>query len=171
MISLQAQILGMIQRIQSIYFLISILIGGALFFIPLASVETSVLEGVAVPEDIVQLYTRGYHSLQERLYELMPTYMLITALALHIVVTLAALLLYKNRSLQIKVAAGAAVTMIAFFGMMFYYAEAMVEVTKAAGVDYGLGTFLPGISLILIWMALKAIKKDDELIKSVDRLR
>lgn len=161
----------MIQRIQSIYFIITILFGAALFFIPLASVESSVLEGIAVPEDIVQLYARGYHSSLDRLYELMPTYMLMIALGLHLVVAIAALLLFKNRGLQIKLAAGAAVTLIAFFGLMFYYAEAMVEATGAIGVDYGLGTFLPAISLILIWMALKAIKKDEELVKSVDRLR
>lgn len=161
----------MIQRIQSIYFIITILIGAALFFIPLASVESSVLEGIAVPEDIVQLYARGYHSSLDRLYELMPTYMLMITLGLHLVVAIAALLLFKNRGLQIKLAAGAAVTLIAFFGLMFYYAEAMVEATGAIGVDYGLGTFLPAISLILIWMALKAIKKDEELVKSVDRLR
>ncbi len=37
--------------------------------------------------------------------------------------------------------------------------------------EKGIGMFLPAISIVLLVLANKAIKKDEELVKSVDRLR
>jgi hypothetical protein len=37
--------------------------------------------------------------------------------------------------------------------------------------EKGIGMFLPIISIVLLVMANKAIKKDEALVKSVDRLR
>jgi ABC-type polysaccharide transport system permease subunit len=37
--------------------------------------------------------------------------------------------------------------------------------------EKGIGIFLPIISIVLLALANKAIKKDEDLVKSVDRLR
>ena len=37
--------------------------------------------------------------------------------------------------------------------------------------EKGIGMFLPAISIVLLVLANKAIKKDEDLVKSVDRLR
>ena len=38
-------------------------------------------------------------------------------------------------------------------------------------IHYKLTIILPAIAIILTYLALKAIKKDDKLVKSVDRIR
>jgi hypothetical protein len=38
-------------------------------------------------------------------------------------------------------------------------------------VEYGLGTYLLFLPLILNYLAIKAIRKDEELVRSADRLR
>jgi len=37
--------------------------------------------------------------------------------------------------------------------------------------EKGIGMFLPIVSIVLLVLANKAIKKDEDLVKSVDRLR
>jgi hypothetical protein len=38
-------------------------------------------------------------------------------------------------------------------------------------IDYGLGMYLPVIALAFTFLANRGIKKDEDLVKSVDRLR
>jgi ABC-type polysaccharide transport system permease subunit len=42
---------------------------------------------------------------------------------------------------------------------------------ETAVSEKGIGIYLPIISIVLLALANKAIKKDEELVKSVDRLR
>jgi hypothetical protein len=55
-------------------------------------------------------------------------------------------------------------------GLLFYTADAI-----SSGLDqkvvYKIGTYLPLLQVIFIFLAHQAIKKDDELVKSADRLR
>ena len=86
----------------------------------------------------------------------------------------AALLRYKNRKSQmllVKLAALDVVLMLVAFSYVHYQ---NIESFKQAGdvlMSYDLGTAFPIIAIVLLWMAHRAIKMDDDLVKSVDRLR
>lgn len=93
-----------------------------------------------------------------------------TTLTLTMILSIVAVFLYKNRVLQLNVVKGAT------------YSE-IVALGSSTGVLFsmgGIGIFLwpelLSMSLILLcliflWMAGKGIKKDEELVQSMDRIR
>lgn len=135
----------MIQRIQSVYLLLVALLNLAVFFTP--------------------LYRHAVYD---------PAAWIGKGLALTLtavlIIALAAIFLYKNRTTQLKVVKFATYIQITALGF-------------AAGVLFslgGFGTFLwreilssgvIGLGLIFLWLAGRAIKQDEELVKSMDRIR
>ena len=54
---------------------------------------------------------------------------------------------------------------------LFVYHSLKVSGETALVSEKGIGMFLPIISIVMLALANKAIKKDEDLVKSVDRLR
>lgn len=74
--------------------------------------------------------------------------------------------LFKNRGLQMKLCILSMVLTIAVAGLIPY------EMTQLAAVSNpGIGTYGLIIPLLFNFLARKGIKKDDDLVKSVDRIR
>jgi 4-hydroxybenzoate polyprenyltransferase len=134
-----------IQRPQTIYLLIAALTNFAVFFTPIYSESMN---------DPVQWIGFG----------------LATTLTLTMILSIVAIFLFKNRMLQLKVVKGATYSQIVALG-------------SATGVVFsmgGIGAFLwPELlsillivlCLVFLWMAGKNIKKDEELVQSMDRIR
>ena len=85
------------------------------------------------------------------------------------VLSLIAIFLFKNRQLQFVLGRINILLNFILLGVFVYWSltvsgEAMVS-------EKGIGMFIPVISIVLLVMANKAIKKDEDLVKSVDRLR
>lgn len=93
---------------------------------------------------------------------------------LSIVTTIAVIARYKNRKAQMKLANVAMLDMVVVFAAFGYLHYRQIE-AFGVGVEmelsYDLAPALPIVALVLIWMAKKAIKKDEDLVRSVDRLR
>ncbi|MGM0565452.1 MAG: DUF4293 domain-containing protein [Bacteroidota bacterium] len=90
-----------------------------------------------------------------------------------LILNVIALLSYKNRIKQIKLTQVSILLNILFIvGLMFYYVPTIEENTSTA-VDYteSIGIYLPLISLVFTLIAQHFIKKDEKLVRSVDRLR
>jgi 4-hydroxybenzoate polyprenyltransferase len=95
---------------------------------------------------------------------------LASTLTLTMILAVVAIFLYKNRVLQLKIVKGATYSQIIALG-------------SSTGVVFsmgGIGTFLwPELlsillivlCLVFLWMAGKNIKKDEELVQSMDRIR
>ena len=63
-------------------------------------------------------------------------------------------------------------TMIFNFILLGFFVYRSLNLSGETMVsEKGIGMFLPAISIILLVLANKAIKKDEDLVKSVDRLR
>lgn len=81
-----------------------------------------------------------------------------------------AIFLFKKRSRQIRVTWIAfilkAILALGLFSMFIYFKYMM-----NSWVGYGSAVLMPLLGLILDFLAIKAIKKDDALIKSLDRIR
>ncbi|MDT0293265.1 DUF4293 domain-containing protein [Mesonia ostreae] len=136
----------MIQRIQSIYlFLIIIIIGLGSYFLSLWTNESG--ESVYI---IDRLYVLG-------------------AFALSAVLALISIFLYKNRKLQFVVNRLNIILNFILLGFFVYWSLMVPGEMQIS--ENGIGMFLPIISIVLLVMANKAIKKDEALVKSVDRLR
>jgi hypothetical protein len=89
-----------------------------------------------------------------------------------ILVSLAAIFLFKNRSLQLRMGLLAIVIsiLIPVVAFLLIYTEKTASINTAQ-IDDGMGLYLPVLALLFAIVANRFVKKDDKLVKSMDRLR
>ena len=137
----------MIQRIQTIYlFLAFVLTGVLLFFIPLWTTSDS----------------KEYFFMQSQVYTVL--------LGLSTTLTLLSIVSYKKRQNQFVIGRLNIILNLILLGLFVYRSLNLSGETPAVS-EKGIGMFLPVVAIVLLVLANKAIKKDEDLVKSVDRLR
>jgi hypothetical protein len=82
---------------------------------------------------------------------------------------LVAIFLYTNRKLQTVINRLNIILNFVLLGVFVYRALTMSGATAVA--EKGIGTFIPILTIVLLVLANRAIRKDELLVKSVDRLR
>ncbi|WP_322549520.1 DUF4293 domain-containing protein [Flavobacterium psychraquaticum] len=136
----------MFQRIQTVYMLISAIITGGLPFVFPLWTDNQKNE-VFFTSSII------YISL----------FVLSTVLAIYSIIN------FKKRQHQFVLNR---LNMIFNFILLGFFVYWSLNLSGEALVsEKGIGMFLPAISIVLLVLANKAIKKDEDLVKSVDRLR
>ncbi len=85
------------------------------------------------------------------------------------VLSLFTIFLFKNRKLQFVL--GRLNIILNFFLLGFFVYLSLNLSGETVVSEKGIGMFLPIISIVFLALANKAIKKDEDLVKSVDRLR
>lgn len=117
-------------------------------------------------------YTLINTEIQGSLHSVNPIYGIASVAGLTSLMALVNIFLYKKRKLQIKIG------YITIGLILFFYFTAIVyflsitghyENAELIGVKYGI--ILPIIALILNVMAISGIKKDEKLVKSLNRIR
>ncbi len=155
----------MIQRIQSIYLLLAALCSGLLLAAPLYNIETATAT--------YQLFLGG-------MVQTNPKDTILTSqpaiLAVGILLTLfpiIILFLYKKRQVQMRLAVSAMMANTAMLLLLVGIVNKSIEHITELHVKetYGFGLILPALSIVFLFLANKAIRKDDNLIRSADRLR
>ena len=85
------------------------------------------------------------------------------------VLSLITIFMYKNRKSQFVLGR---LNIILNFILLGFFVYLSLNVSGETAVsEKGIGMFLPIVSIVLLALANKAIKKDEDLVKSVDRLR
>lgn len=136
----------MIQRIQSIYLLLVFLISGVLsLFIPL----WKNMEGISV------------YAAQNQWH--------VALFGLTAALSVFSLLSYKKRQTQFVYNRINILLNFILIGLFVYQTLTLSGETNVS--EKGIGMFLPLVSIILLVLANKAIKKDEDLVKSADRIR
>ncbi len=144
----------MIQRIQSIWLLLSA-IGFGLNFVPSLFLLKTKTAGEGVLAD--QMVQVTEHNLT-----------LIGSIAA-IVLILIAIFLYANRPLQLIVSnLGSICFIVTALGGAAWLCQSQ---GKFEEITPGIGFFSGFLGIICIWLATRAIKNDEKLVKSMDRLR
>lgn len=137
----------MIQRIQTIYLLLAFVVTGILlFFIPLWTMSDS----------------KEYYFMQSQVYTIL--------LGLSTTLTLLSIVSYKKRQNQFVIGRLNIILNLILLGLFVYRSLNLSGETPAVS-EKGIGMFLPVVAIVLLVLANKAIKKDEDLVKSVDRLR
>ncbi len=158
----------MLQRIQTLYLAIAALACVLLFFFPLAAFFNE-LEGN------YKLFIYGIRSLDPEpraVFSLFFTLPLIVLVIVSILLTLLTIFSYKKRWLQVRLNAFNVITNIVVIMLIFfYYAPYITGITKSDPEYNYIGMILPLITLAMLILATRAIKKDEALVKSADRLR
>ena len=154
----------MIQRIQTIYLLAALILIALCFIIPVAVISSP--EGQLFIFDI-----NGFRLLAQNSNEYVnrPMAIFISGLLICFIYLLI-IFSYKNRPLQMRLCIYTLVFSLGL-GFMFYWVLHLVQKDQGAEIIYKVGIVFPVISAILSFLAYRAIKKDDELVKSYDRLR
>lgn len=152
----------MIQRIQSIYLALAILSLGLTYVFPFASY---VLADATYIFGISGVYFDGAR------LNTIPFHVIVPLLILVLAVTL---LIYKKRPVQVRLGRLSYILLLALVVLVYLQVDDVLEnfkSTEEVRLVFGLSTFLPVIALVFIFLANRAIRKDEELVKSVDRLR
>ena len=155
----------MIQRIQSIYLLLIILLLGILLLTPLGE--------ITVGQNTFDFSAFGWFSGEDSMtVSFLPIgIFLLLLMGYNFVI----LLLFKNRMLQVKLAKlnGILLTILIVVILMSadQVATKLTAAEEEAVIDYGIGAYASFLPLIFNYLAIKAIKKDEELVRSADRLR
>lgn len=146
----------MIQRRQTIFMLLTAIISALLFFMPLASFEADgnvmkfTIFGIQNPIESIPLSTTY-------------TWPLVVSAVLMTIVPIYTIFRFKKRELQVKLCRLVMLFNVVFIGLVFLYYK--------LDVAYFIGMALPLVNIVLEILAVRGIKKDIELLKSVDRLR
>ncbi len=138
----------MIQRIQTVYLLLTFVITGVLmFFIPLWTLNTG----------------KAFYFMQDQVYTVL--------LGLSTMLTIISIISYKKRQNQFVMGRLNIILNLILLGLFVYRSLNLSGETVNAVSEKGIGMFLPIVAIVLLVLANKAIKKDEDLVKSVDRLR
>ncbi|MCB0805674.1 MAG: DUF4293 domain-containing protein [Bacteroidales bacterium] len=156
----------MIQRIQSLFLFLVVILGILMFFSPLASFFSEMhnlklyvykLENM-VPGSEIQF---GFTTI-------------LPLLLFNIAITLLSgytIFLYKNRILQIKLIRFCMLlNMFIIVGVFFLYPR-LIETRVEGETEFGFSAYLPLVSLLFLYLANRYILKDEKLVRSIDRLR
>jgi len=137
----------MIQRIQTIYLFLAFLMVGILPFVfPLWTLSDG----------------KDYYFMQNQFYVIL--------FGLSAAITIYTIISYKKRQTQFVANRLNIVLNLILLGLFVYHS---LNLSGEAPVvsEKGIGMFLPILTIILLVLANKGIKKDEDLVKSVDRLR
>lgn len=145
----------MIQRIQSVWLLLAALCSAGLFYL-------SYYKAVFIANGVERLeYLRATSHIPSLL-------ILIVAVLLPLV----AIFSFKNRKKQVNMTMLGMVATIGFMALM------VMRVSNINNSDplpsdgsYQIGFVLPVLAIVFLFLAIRGIKKDEKLVKSLDRLR
>ena len=88
------------------------------------------------------------------------------------VVSFVAIFLFKNRSLQARLAGVSTVAGILLLTLAGFTTKMTLDQTPQGGsAHFAAGLALPVLAVALDWLAMRAIRKDEALVRSMDRLR
>jgi len=132
----------MIQRIQTVYLIIAALVSGILSYV----------------------FPTGYDNVGEFNAPFIYEAFLVSALLSFIII-----FVFKNRKLQFVLGRLNILLNVILLGVFVYWSLNVPGENSLS--EKGIGKFIPIISIVLLVLANKAIKRDEQLVKSVDRLR
>jgi hypothetical protein len=152
----------MIQRVQSIWLLLTSL---TLFLLLLLPIVTKQWSGSEYSLLVTGLYQKT-NSVSTRVNGFLPLFSFTIVIAL---IAFINIFNFKNRTSQKRIAT---VVIVLIAGLSFWVSQAALKIPGGtAGASFGIGAFLPILAIIWCFLAIRGIKKDESLIRSADRLR
>ena len=134
------------QRIQTLYMSVVVLLAVCLLFVFEVGVDAN---GVALlGKDIVLVFFES---------------------VLTMLIVIVAIFQFKNRQNQFVL--NRVAILIQFFLLGFFVYRALSMPGEVLTSEKGIVAFVPIVSIVLLALANRAIKKDEDLVKSVDRIR
>lgn len=155
----------MIQRIQTLYLLVIVTLSGFTLFSPVADF---------VNQDLGLRYIldfKGLYLMQAKGNTFESSAWALTAITVLVpIISFITIFLYKNRINQIRLSVINMFLMIGYYILLFIY---VWFASQRLNAEWSLRfmTAFPLINIVLNYLAMGAIGKDEKLVKSLDRLR
>lgn len=155
----------MIQRFQSVYLLLAGITATLLLFIPLARFNVS-------GQGYFSLSPFGIDSINVAPIGGTNSYLWVIALCtvLVAVCSFSSIFLFKHRMLQLKLTRWAIVFEVVYC-MTYAFQCYNFQSNTTSHFAFTIGTVLPSVAFIFLWLAARAIKKDEELVRAANRIR
>jgi hypothetical protein len=155
----------MIQRIQTIYLFLVFIFAIVFLFLPLGTLYTG-----AMAFDINAWKIESADDTQILEYSGYLRIMVLVVPFLIMILSLITTFMYKQRLLQIKLGKLNTLLHVLLIVVTFFYLDD-IRIAYSGDLSYGIGIIFPLISMILIIIANRAIRRDENLVRSADRLR
>lgn len=154
----------MIQRIQTVYLTIIVILSTITLFMPVAS--------VTVQDSLYSLSYKGFTFTANGVNEIISCTWALTIIgALIPIVALISIFLYKKRALQIRLSFINIILMLGYYAALFFYLCYTTKQWNPEIWSLNIAAIFPLICIVLNYLAIRSIKKDQALVKSLDRLR
>ena len=155
----------MLQRIQTVYLLAATVLISLMLFLPLAEIAA---EGTGIYE----VLSKGWYITSGETVEVAmatwPVFILVLFLTL---ITLINIFLYKKRKLQIRICIYSIILAFGLIGLIYYYFVIGIRPLDEPAYALSFPMVLPAIFIILIYLAFRGIRKDEILVRSLNRIR
>lgn len=152
----------MIQRIQSVYLLVAAVFTAIFTFSHLVEIKSG--------EYLYYITAFGVfdtNSTAEALFS--TTFFGLFALAL-VFLKIFIIFLYKNRAIQIRLSIISIVANLGLIGLIYYLSLNATSQLESV-TSYKIPVIFPLVSVVLLVLAILSIRKDDNLVKSLNRIR
>lgn len=152
----------MIQRIQTLYLIIADLLIAFLLFLPVAVVSGK--DGKMYDVTLMGLTSPGTEGGTQHLWPL------IIFAGLVMVFLVWVIFRYGNRALQIRLSYVAVILLLSLNALIYFYV--WTSQNSMGGIS-SLSIFFtfPLVAAVFVFMAIRGITKDEQLVKSIDRIR
>jgi len=155
----------MIQRIQSVYLLLTTIVSG--LFLKLKFLVLTINDGSQTIFTFSGIYKKTAGGSSEVISRMIP----VTLLAILIpLVAFVLIFLYRKRRLQLWLTILLMILEFLFIIAGTAYAVNPVRINTGP-MTLSIGSLLPFVAIILTFLAYRSIRRDEELIRSYDRLR
>lgn len=174
----------MIQRKQTLYLLAVAILMATMLFLPLTTVVFSDTPGTTTDSTslaITKTTVLGSKTLvlnacgvyRDTKQEI-PLIYLTALICIVAAASLVNIFLYKRRKLQQKICIAIALCVVSVIVFAAIYVNDLVQLaalSEGATIKYSVSMVFPLLSLTCLWLAYSGIKKDIELVRSLDRIR
>ena len=160
----------MIQRIQSVYFLLAAILITLPFFLNIAGITG--VNGISISFNAMEF--NSTEVVIGDTFLVLPKILSLTISSIiAIILLILALFLYKNRPIQIRLTRITIVLLATIIAQNILIVEETIKYMGGLGCtrSYAIGFILPIIAIVFIVLAMKSIKKDEALVKSMNRIR
>jgi len=154
----------MIQRLQTLYLLASVIALSLMLLFPLAEFISK--DSVVYSFDAIKIASVGKQPFVD-ISSTVAVFVMIVGIALS---TFFSIFMYKNRIFQIKLCWFNVVLTFLLISAIAYYIFT-TQSGLSAQVSYSFTLLLPLASILLTFLASRSIRKDENLVRSADRIR
>ena len=154
----------MIQRIQTLYLLLALACISILYLLPFGEILSNSGNGA------FDLGIEGCNYIKDGKTEVFSVLPLTITLAISSAITFITIFFYKKRMLQIRFSIFNIIIQLGSIGLMFFF---LFNANKAFGTEWTshITIIMPAIAAIFTYLAIRAIGKDETLVRATSRLR